>query len=79
MLTPRRSNRLAGLEPDVHPRLYYNINTGVPTTESGEDPIPEAGDTLETCAEVTMVFTAFVIFMWLMLGSAPPTTHFYAI
>jgi hypothetical protein len=78
MLTPRRSNRLAGLEPEIHPMKYYNINKDVPESDS-EDVIPESGTALETCAEITMIFTAVAVFAWLLFSNTPPSVHFHAI
>ncbi len=75
MLTPRRSNRLAGLEPDVHPTTYYNINRRVPDMEEEIQEEPRA----EVCLEMTMIFTAFVFFVWLMTNNSPPSVHFHAI
>lgn len=79
MLTPRRSNRLAGLDPDMHPLAYYNINKQVPECESVEDVIPESGSgtTLDVCSELTMIFTATAFFAWLFFSNMPPSSHFH--
>lgn len=80
MLTPRRSNRLAGLGAEIHPMEYYNINRRVSDYESDtEDVIPESGTALETCAEITMIFTAVAVFAWLLFSNTPPSAHFHAI